>query len=111
MDRERPRRVDPRAERGQDADTPIAELVTEPLDGDFAIRRERIGKGIMAAKRKELAEKTPADLGFAELPVRRVIDLGLATRPPRELARMLEGSVEDMVVELVRILRHEEKAL
>lgn len=68
-------------------------------------------KGIMAAKRKELAEKTPADLGFAELPARRVTALGLATPPPRELARMLEGTAEEMATELVRILREEEKAL
>jgi electron transfer flavoprotein beta subunit len=68
-------------------------------------------KGIMAAKRKELAVKTPADLGFAEMPARRVTSLGLATPPPRELARMLEGSAEEMAVELVRILREEEKAL
>ena len=68
-------------------------------------------KGIMAAKRKELVEKTPADLGFAELPARRVIALGLVTPPARELARMLTGSAEEMAVELVRILRDEEKVL
>ena len=68
-------------------------------------------KGIMAAKRKELIEKSPADLGFAEMPARRVATLGLATPPPRELARMLEGSAEEMAVELVRILREEEKSL
>ena len=68
-------------------------------------------KGIMAAKRKELAVKTPADLGFAELPARRVTMLGLAPPPARELARMLEGSAEEMAVELVRILRQEERAL
>ena len=50
-------------------------------------------------------------LGFAEMPARRVTSLGLATPPPRELARMLEGSAEEMAVELVRILREEEKAL
>ena len=43
LDRESPRRVDARAERGQNADAPIAELVAEPLDRDIPIRRERIG--------------------------------------------------------------------
>ena len=68
-------------------------------------------KGIMAAKRKELAVKTPADLGFAELPAPRVQALGLAKPPARELARMIEGTAEEAAVELVRILRQEEKAL
>lgn len=68
-------------------------------------------KGIMAAKRKELVEKTPADLGFAELPPPRVAALGLELPPPRELARMLEGSAEETAAELVRILREEERAL
>ena len=43
LDRECPRRVDARSERGQNADTPIAELVAESLDRDIAIRGECIG--------------------------------------------------------------------
>lgn len=68
-------------------------------------------KGIMAAKRKELTTLAPADLGMAELPAPRVESLGLATPPPRERARMLEGSATEVAAELVRILRQEEKVL
>lgn len=68
-------------------------------------------KGIMAAKRKELAVKTAADLGFADLPARKVESLGLTPPPPRELARMIEGEPEEAAQELVRILREEENAL
>ena len=46
-----------------------------------------------------------------DAPARRVESLGMATPPPRELARMLEGTPEEMAAELVRILREEEKAL
>ena len=121
------------------AATTLVVRTSAPADGSMQVRRELEGgehatveiqlpavltiqsgineprypslKGIMAAKRKELVEKTPADLGFAELPARRVIALGLVTPPARELARMLTGSAEEMAVELVRILRDEEKVL
>lgn len=68
-------------------------------------------KGIMAAKRKEIASRSAADLGFEELPARRVESLGMATPPPRERARIIEGSAEEAAAELVRILRDEEKVL
>lgn len=68
-------------------------------------------KGIMAAKRKELATVTAAELGFAELPAPRVETLELTVPPPRERARIIEGSAEEAAVELVRILRDEEKVL
>ena len=41
---ERPRRVDPAAERRQDADANVAELVAEPLDRDRAVGRDRRGR-------------------------------------------------------------------
>ena len=37
LDRHRPRRVDRRAERAEDAHPPVADLVAEPLDDDRAI--------------------------------------------------------------------------
>jgi len=121
------------------ASTTLVVGTSAPADGHMQVRRELEGgehatvqiqlpavltiqsgineprypslKGIMAAKRKELVHTTPAELGFAELPTPRVTALGLAPPPPRELARMLEGSAEEMAAELVRILREEEKAL
>ena len=121
------------------ASTTLVVETSEPADGAMTVRRELEGgehaqvsvqlpavltiqsgineprypslKGIMAAKRKELAVKAPADLGFAELPARRVEALGLATPPPRELARMIEGDAEAAATELIRILREEENAL
>lgn len=68
-------------------------------------------KGIMAAKKKEIAVLEPAALGHAELPPRRVESLGLAVPPPRAGARILAGSSEQVAAELVRILRQEEKVL
>lgn len=118
-----------------------ATLVVEtgPGDGEMKVRRELEGgafadvritlpavltiqtgineprypslKGIMAAKRKEIVRRTPEELGFAELPAGRVESLGLATPPPRERARIIEGTPEEAAAELVRILRHEEKVL
>ena len=43
LDRERPRRVHAGAERGEDADAPVAELVAEPLDHDRAVVGHRGG--------------------------------------------------------------------
>ena len=44
LDGERPRRVDPGAERRQDADAPVADLVAEALDDDRAVVRHRRGR-------------------------------------------------------------------
>lgn len=68
-------------------------------------------KGIMAAKRKEIVRRDPEELGFATLPPARVESLGLTVPPPRERARIIEGSPEEAAAELVRILRQEEKVL
>ena len=68
-------------------------------------------KGIMAAKRKELTVVTPAELGFEQLPARRVETLALLPPPPRERARIIEGTPEQAAAELVRILREQEKVL
>ncbi|NKB89877.1 MAG: electron transfer flavoprotein subunit beta [Acidobacteria bacterium] len=121
------------------ASTTLVVGTNEPVDGAMQVRRELEGgehanvqvqfpavltiqsgineprypslKGIMAAKRKDLAVKGLADLGFDGAPARRVESLGLTIPPPRELARMLEGGAEETAAELVRILREEEKAL
>ena len=68
-------------------------------------------KGIMASKRKELVEITPAELGFEQLPAARVETVELSYPPPRQMAKMLEGGPDEMVAELLRLLREEEKVL
>ncbi len=44
LERQRPRRVDAAAERAQDAQPPVAELVAEPFDHDPLVRRQRAGR-------------------------------------------------------------------
>ena len=44
LDRERPRRVHARAERREDADPPVADLVGEALDDDRAVVGDRAGR-------------------------------------------------------------------
>ena len=41
LDGQRPRGVHPGAERGQDGDAPVADLVTEALDHQLAVGREQ----------------------------------------------------------------------
>ena len=66
-------------------------------------------KGIMAAKRKELARLDLADLGVDGGDL--VETIGLAYPPPRERAEMLEGGPQAVVGELVTLLREKEKVL
>ena len=62
LDRERPRRVHPLAERRQDADAPVAELVAEALDDDRAIVGDGAGRLALVVEvldqvlRRELVE-------------------------------------------------------
>ena len=68
-------------------------------------------KGIMTAKRKPLVTFTASELGFTDLPRRRVESLGLALPPPRQGARIIDGSVDHVVDELLQLLGSEEKVL
>ena len=61
-------------------------------------------KGIMAAKKKPIAEE-PAQLGQAALEV-----LALELPPPRAAGRIV-GQGVDAVPELIRVLREEAKVL
>ena len=49
-DGHRPRRVHARAERREDADAPVADLVAEPLDDDGAVRRDGAGRPLLLAE-------------------------------------------------------------
>ena len=52
-DSHRPRRVDARTERREDADAPVADLVAEALDDDRAVGRERAGRLLLLAQEGE----------------------------------------------------------
>jgi electron transfer flavoprotein beta subunit len=71
-------------------------------------------KGIMAAKKKEIAEKSLADIGLSPAEVgeagakTRIIKLELP--PPKAPGRILEGESKEAARELARIL-HEERKL
>ncbi len=67
--------------------------------------------GMMKAKKKEIEEIKPADLipDFASLAKTR--QERLQPVPPRSAGRILKGSPEEMVKELVKLLRDEEKVV
>lgn len=65
---------------------------------------------IMKAKKKEIKEIELSDLGV-DVSSDKVVIEKLEIVPERSGAKMLEGSVDDQVTELVRILKEEEKVL
>lgn len=67
-------------------------------------------KGIMAAKRKELVRREIDELAAGGA-APRVRTRALDYPPPRERARLLEGSTVEACDTLVRLLREEEKVL
>jgi hypothetical protein len=52
-ERERPGRVHPRAERREDADAPVTDLVAEALDDDRAVGGHRPRRGLLVGKKRE----------------------------------------------------------
>jgi hypothetical protein len=80
-EREPPRRVNAAAERREDADAPVADLVAEALDHDGAVRRHDAGRGgLLVEEREEVARG---------LLVERV----LVAKPSE---RLLSGSEDDL---------------
>jgi len=65
---------------------------------------------IMKAKKKKIQEIDLADLGV-DASAGRVVIEKLETVPERSGAKMLQGSVDDQVTELVKILTEDEKVL
>ena len=65
---------------------------------------------IMKAKKKELKEMDLSDIGI-DADQGKVTIENLEPVPERAGAKMLEGSVDDQVTELVRILKEDEKVL
>ena len=68
-------------------------------------------RGIMAAKRKEITRLRLEDLEIQAGKEPLVETIELQYPPPRERARMIEGAPEQAAVELLRLLREEEKVL
>jgi electron transfer flavoprotein alpha/beta subunit len=64
----------------------------------------------MKAKKKEVKQIDIADLGI-DLSVSQTELVRLEAVPERGQARMIEGTTRETVVELVRILKEEEKVI
>ena len=94
---ERPRRVDAGAERREDAEAPVADLVAEALDDDRAVRREHAGRLLLLAQVDEQV------LGGAlvELVLGRQPLAARAVVQPDQLA----PGAADRLAELVRVGR------
>ena len=57
-ERKRPRCVHARAERRQDAETPVADLVAETLDDDGPVRRHGAGRGgLLVQERQQVVRR------------------------------------------------------
>ncbi|MCP4024080.1 MAG: electron transfer flavoprotein subunit beta/FixA family protein [Desulfobacteraceae bacterium] len=65
---------------------------------------------IMKAKKKEIKEMALSELGINEADAKVTMEKMEAV-PERSGAKMIEGSVDDQVTELVRILKEEEKVI
>lgn len=72
-------------------------------------------KGIMAAKKKEIQTWDAAAIGFDAASIgtgnNRVDQTGLDLPPPRGKGRVFEGSVQESVSQLVKVLRQDEKVV
>ena len=71
-------------------------------------------KGIMAAKKKPLEVKKPADLGLDPddlAPGRRVAWEALALPPGRKAGRVLTGDAAEAAREMARLLHEEAKVI
>ena len=68
-------------------------------------------KGIMAAKKKPLDVKSPADLGLDPPGEPRTRVDRLELPPPRSAGRILSGDAAEATKELVRLLREEAKVI
>jgi electron transfer flavoprotein beta subunit len=65
---------------------------------------------VMKAKKKEIKEMDFSDLGI-DTALGKIVMEKLEPVPERSGAKLLEGSVDDQVTELVRILKEDEKVL
>ncbi len=72
-------------------------------------------KGIMAAKKKEIAVRDAASIGFDPatqgIAANRIEQVGLSKPPARGQGVKLEGSAQEVSAQLVKILRDEVKAI
>ena len=96
-DRHRPGRVHAGAERRQDADAPVADLVAEALDDDGPIRGHGTGRGLLVAEEGHQV-------------LRRLLVQRVVFGQPRDRLRLrqggqLAGGLADRLAELVRPTR------
>ena len=93
-DRHGPRRVHARAEGSEDAETPIADLVAEPLDDNGSIRRHRTRRGGLLVEELHQVARGPF--------VKRVLLLQARQRLGRLERDELARRPTDRLAELVR---------
>ncbi len=67
-------------------------------------------KGIMGAKKKEIKDMKPGDLGLTPAAPQLAVK-NLEALPARPPGRIVQGEVKDAVKELVRALREDAKAI
>ena len=92
-ERQRPRRVHARAERREDADAPVADLVAEALDDDGAVRRHGAGRVLLLAEEREQVAAARSSSEYSSREPRE--RLRLAQRD--ELARRLADRLAQLV--------------
>jgi len=68
-------------------------------------------KGIMAAKKKPITVRKPADLGVDPASAIRTVVAKLELPPPRPAAKILTGDPAEAAKELARLLREEAKVI
>lgn len=70
-------------------------------------------RGKMQAKKKEIPVKSLKDLGITEnvMDLIKIKTMKLSPPPSRKAGRILEGEPEEVVIELIRLLREEAKVL
>lgn len=67
--------------------------------------------GIMKAKKKEIAERNPADLGFDPVPSAKMSAPAFSLPEARAAGKVISGEAPEAARELARLLREEAKAL
>jgi electron transfer flavoprotein beta subunit len=67
--------------------------------------------GIMKAKKKEIAERSPADLGFDPVPSAKMSAPVYSLPEARAAGKVIPGEAPEAARELARLLREEAKAL
>ena len=101
-ERHRPRRMHARAERGQDAEAPVADLVAEALDHDRAVGRDdaTVRRGLVAQVGEEVLGRQRVEVVVAAEPLERlrVGERHDLARGPADLLPQLERPADALAL-------------